>query len=77
VFTAPGVLNPYRLGQVIAGAIATLVNRDGLRPQELELRRSVIAGSKERQMDPLEEAAMNAAFQQYAAEIHDRVTLRA
>ena len=68
VFTAPCVLSPYRVGLVTAGAVAALVNRDGLRSQDLELRSFAVAGNETRPMDRLEEAAMNAAFQQYISE---------
>lgn len=76
VFSAPCVGSPFRAGQVVAGARAVLVGRDGYRADDLELRGYVYDRGATRPMDPREEAAMNSAFEHYGA-IAEPSSLRA
>jgi hypothetical protein len=65
IFSAPGFANPYRVGQVTAGAMASLVTRDGRRYEDLELCPAVAHGSRLRPMTPLETSAMEAGLEQF------------
>ena len=68
VFTAPGLNSPDRVGQVVAGAFATLVGRDGFREGDLELRSFVDDGGRMRPMGADDEAEMNLAFRRFVAD---------
>ena len=68
IFTAPGVRSPHRVGQVVAGAFAVLIKRDGFSESELELRTFVDDEGGLRSMDVIEEEAMNTAFQEFISE---------
>jgi hypothetical protein len=68
VFTAPGVRSPDRVGQVVAGAFAALVGRDGFREDDLEVNSFVDDHGHVRPMDATEEATMNTAFRQFVAD---------
>lgn len=68
IFTAPGVRSPDRVGQVVGGAFATLVGRDGFREADLEVRSFVDEHGHLRPMDVTEEATMETAFRQFVAE---------
>jgi hypothetical protein len=67
VFSAASLSSPHRLGQVVAGAMATLVARDGRRREDLQLRPFVTEGSGYRAMSRSERSAMDAGFEQSAA----------
>src|SRR4051794_9573520 len=70
VFSAPSLSSPHRVGQVIAGAMAKLVARDGRRREDLELHPFVVEGSGSRAMDLSERSAMNAGLEQLATQPH-------
>jgi hypothetical protein len=64
IFTAPGISDPHRLGQVTAGAMAALVARDGLNPDLLDLECSVVDEGAPRDLSSAERAAMTAGAEQ-------------
>lgn len=66
VFSAPSLSSPERVGQVAAGAIATLVCRDGRRREDLVLEPFVSEGSGYRRMTGAEKSQMRAAVAEFA-----------
>ncbi|MBS1894995.1 MAG: hypothetical protein JST59_27160 [Actinobacteria bacterium] len=64
IFTAPGIRDPHRLGQVTAGAMAALVARDGLDPDLLDLECSVLERGTYRELTASERRAMMAGAEQ-------------
>jgi hypothetical protein len=64
IFTAPGISDPHRLGQVTAAAMAALVARDGLNTDILDLECSVLEDGVPRVLTTAEQAAMTAGAEQ-------------
>ena len=67
VFSAPSLGSPRRVGQVTAGAMYTVIIRDGRRREDLDLYAFVTDGGGSRPMDPAEESEMNAGLEEIAA----------
>lgn len=76
LFTAPNMLSPFRAGQVVAGACAALIRRDGHQAADLELRSCVLDPAGPRPLSQSEEAAMNSAFQEAIAALRDDLGLK-
>ncbi|MBS1843099.1 MAG: hypothetical protein JST53_01665 [Actinobacteria bacterium] len=64
IFTAPGIRDAHRLGQVTAGAMAALVARDGLDPDLLDLEYCVLEKGAYRELNAKERAALVAGAEE-------------